>query len=291
MTKFLKFVNIDQIIEKCHRDFELTQFSRDDAAEWAWECLGKLGAVQFLKEKMCIIEMMDHRGTLPDDFMTVQSVRTYRDKYVLNQTSYEFWKDYRGYRTESKTIDDGVNKFNIVSDDYNNWEEPASKEIGVFEAAGTHWGNYGQHHHIHANEHGLMQREKYVFKIDGDYIYSGLKDRALEISYLAVPVFNDYTPQIPDDERVKYAVEATIVYKILQREWVKGNVSLQMKREFEPEYLFAIASARNKAVTPDEEDWELLKNRAMAIIKSHKAHDNSYAMFGTRINNFLDKSV
>lgn len=272
---FNKWVHVDSVIEKVSRDYEINSFSRDDAKEWAWECMGKMGVPSLLKDASCIVEINNYKGVLPPDFYEMVSARTYIDKVILNETAYEFWQDYAGYKDTNKTVSDGYNSFTMVSDEYNNWESPANVLIGNYTSGTT----------------GLPVRLKYVYKIDGDYIHVGFPDTTIEVAYKAIPMYNDGSPMIPDDERIKYAIEATIIYKVIQREWVKGNATIQMKNEIEREYLFAIGSGRNKALTPSNAEWEAMKNRAMAIIKSHKGFDQSNALFGMRNTNYLDKSV
>lgn len=136
--QFSQYVNIDSIIEKINRDYESVSFSRSDAVEWAWECMGKIGTPSLLRDQSCILEVKNWRGVLPPDFYRMRSVRTYHDKIVLNETYYEFWRDYGGYKDTNKTISDGTNTLTLMSDDYNNWEAPASHTLNMGEIGRAH---------------------------------------------------------------------------------------------------------------------------------------------------------
>lgn len=266
--QFNKFVSVSTIMEKVMRDTGFTDVTVGDAAEWTWECLGKIGTPALLSDEACRIDI-DSKGigVLPPNFIEEKfgGVRTFKDKKVLEKSAYSFFQDYAGFTNENKT----TGNVTLESDRYNNLDDSVK------------W----------TDPNNMPYRLSHVYFIQGDYIYTGLSDETIEIAYKSIPCFADYTPMIPDNEKIKGAVEAYVIMKLMTREYYKGNVDRIKKEDAVQEYTFCAGQARNATIEPTVEDMRLIQNRMQALIKSTRSHETSGSIWGSKYNPGVNKQI
>ena len=134
-------------------------------------------------------------------------------------------------------------------------------------------------------------RLSHVYFIKGDYIYTGLQNEVIEMSYQCIRTYPDYSPMIPDDEKIKDAIVKYIGMKILYKEFIHKDVDRATYDDARTEYYLAVGAARNKTIEPSLEDMTAISNRMQALLKSTRSHETSGSLWGERYNPGTNKQI
>jgi hypothetical protein len=118
-------------------------------------------------------------------------------------------------------------------------------------------------------------RNEYI--IQGDYIYFDNDNCDLELSYWAFPTDKDGWPLIPDDETIKNAVSAYIVWKICTKMWLKNNLTNDKYHRIEQEWLFYAAAATNSARNPSVARMQNIANMWLRSIPNVRGASDGFA--------------
>ena len=121
-----------------------------------------------------------------------------------------------------------------------------------------------------------------TFILKNEYIETSEETATIEMAYRAFMVDDDGFPMIPDTERVKEAVRSFITYKMDHRLWRKDRISERVYRNSEQEWLFYIASAKNKLRIMNPERREIWTRHWTRLLPVISSRDYSYTYLGNR---------
>lgn len=249
-----KYTNINEIIERVQRDYGFSEFHKNEAAEWVWDIVGKIGASEPYEEKQALIDIEDYRGELPYDFYSLDAVRDRTSFIELRPTSdlYHFG-DYKADSTPVSTIITTGDVDPITDEEY---------------------------------ETSVEQRnvpEYYTYKLQGGYIFTGFGEGRIELMYKAFPIdVETGLPKIPDDPKYIEAVVTYIASKVAFRLMLVDKLSDKKCNLVEQKAVFAAGAARNKALIPDPHKMETIRNLWKSPHSYYEHFETGHTSLGAR---------
>jgi len=121
----------------------------------------------------------------------------------------------------------------------------------------------------------------YTYKIIESYIYTGLEDATLMISYRAFPT-SDNLPLVPDHPKAIRAVVNYCGERIAFKLMLKDKLSERKYEIIRQESLFSTAAYKTSSKIPSIDGMERLKNMHLNILRNPTMHDNNFKHLGTR---------
>lgn len=121
-----------------------------------------------------------------------------------------------------------------------------------------------------------------TYKLQGQVIYTSLKEGTIEIAYEAIPVDCDGYPQIPDNSSFRDALELYITkrrYKVLfDTGKIKGDVYSTTCQD----YAFAVGQAQTSLIMPSIDEMESITNMWNTLIPRVTEHRMGFINSGSK---------
>lgn len=264
-----KYTHINEIIERVYRDYALEEFYNDEAKEWVWDCIGYFGRDEVMQDKILDITIENGRGILPVDLHTFIGCRETNSKIPLLPTKNRF------ITTDFSSTTNSIGQV-IVQGRSVNLETP-----GVGENVVDQVDPQTVFVDIIPNE-TIQDTTKYLYYLNNNYIYTGIANGTITIAYKAFPMWEDYTPMVPDDPKVIRMVALHIAEKIAFRMYRLGKLQRAVWQDIKDELEWAVGSAQNRIKMPNEDEMESIRRQQMRLIpKPDRWNEN----FGTINNN------
>lgn len=248
-----KYTSLAEVLERVRRDYGFEEVYYDECKEWVWDVIGFMGAPELLIKKTEPIPIYNWRGELPVDVfdLTNHLLREKESERVMTITDEVFMKD-------DVVIDrDGI----ILYDESVNYDETERID-------GTKYVS------IIAPEYDM---DKYLYKIQGDYIFTTIKEGILELSYTAFPMDLDkLEPLIPDEPKAIRAITNFIAERIAFRLMMSDKLSERKYEMIKQDYLFNVGSAITKARIQSVPEFENLKNRTLQLVKQTQSYSRGF---------------
>jgi hypothetical protein len=129
--------------------------------------------------------------------------------------------------------------------------------------------------------HDDITNDKAEYKIEGNVIFmQNMKQGAVEVKYSAYHTDERGFPLINDEERLLKALEAYVRFQIYLPMWEIGDIRDAVFARAEQEWLFYVNSAKTKALMPDRDGMEALKNNVVTLIRDFSPHDDNFRGLG-----------
>lgn len=112
---------------------------------------------------------------------------------------------------------------------------------------------------------------EYTFKVQGDILYTNMKEGALDIAYKAIVTDEEGYPMIPDDSTFIRALEQYIKKQWFTILFDMGRIQPAVLQNAQQEYAFCVAQAQNKLVMPTLSEMESLSNMWTSLL--HKTNE------------------
>jgi hypothetical protein len=114
------------------------------------------------------------------------------------------------------------------------------------------------------------------YRIEGDYIYTGIETGTLEIAYKALPVDGDNYIMIPDNTFIIQAVEAFIKFRYLTILWELDEVGYDKVEKIERDYCWAVGQAQSQRQFDNLDKLESVKNAISRLVLLKNVHETDY---------------
>lgn len=258
------YIHIDSVIENVLRKIPVKIIDKYDACQWVWECMGYIDSPVMLIPKTVVISISNYKALLPQDFYTEADagVRHNDNKVPFIKTA-----DIHFLSADNLTSDTAVDT--IVNEGTSLYVNPDGTtnedEIESF---------YSGYYNLPTGENML----KYMLR-DG-YIYTNITDFDIELSYKAFPVYQDFTPMIPEEPKIVRAIESYIIYMIAVRLRWEGSIDNQLFNWAETQYYLHVGSAQNKLKLESIDKMEAIKNRMLSLIPRSDEHFRGFGTMG-----------
>lgn len=247
-----KYTHVNEILERVRRDYAFEEVFIDEAKEWIWDCIGYFGRNEILVDSVQDVTISSWRGLLPTDLYKLKGCREKNTKISLLPTTDRY---FTSNLTTDTTLGEAIiqgQSINIESTGVGDNIVDSFTDPTIFvEMVPTY---------------KIDSSQKYNYYIQENYIYTGLENTTLEVSYLAFPMWEDYTPKIPDTPKVVRMVSLFIANKIAFKLMLQDKLSERKWQYIHDELDFAVGSARNEMVLPDEDEMENIRRMGMRLL-------------------------
>lgn len=250
------------IMERVRRKYKFSELYDDDVKEWIWEVIGYAGTIEMLEPVSANVTIEDWKGTLPvdiydtTDMMVVDVVAN----KTLTETADAFFMDHVDDNSETISRIMGQNVVYVdttIDPNYptyvQNDENSTNPEVTAF---------------IQTTSREPLYPKIPGYKINGNTIWANTnQNTTLRLSYHRFPIWDDFTPKIPDDPKV---IRMCADYVALQHAIglrVMGEIPRDVFEWIETQYYHSAGAARNAARIPSLGKMEELKNKYLDILK------------------------
>ena len=248
-----KYTHINDIMERVHRDYGLEGVYSDEVKEWVWDCIGYFGRNEVFIAPIADIDIKDNRGLLPTDMYSFIGCR---EKYNMTPLLPSTDRYFRNNLSASATTVLGEA---IVQGESLNWTVSGVGDNIVTQIDDpTIFAEFVPTYNIDVNP-------TYVYHLQENYIFTGISDTTIEVAYYAFPMWEDYTPKIPDDPKVVRMVVLFIAEKLAMKLMLQDKLSERKWMYIKDELEFATASASNRIKMPDEDTMESIRRNQMRL--------------------------
>lgn len=114
------------------------------------------------------------------------------------------------------------------------------------------------------------------YRIEGDYIYTGLESGVLEVAYRALPLDSDNYIMIPDNAFIINAVEEFIKLKYLEILVENGEDVRNLYESKKQDYAWAIGQAQSQRQMENLDKDESVINALSRLILLRNVHETDY---------------
>jgi hypothetical protein len=260
-----KFTSIYEVIESVYINAGYQQINWNEALVYIQRIIGLLGISGFYTEKITNgisgqlepIRIINYRGELPYDLISPIACRefVYKQPMIystdlyhktqstinLNSTSPSFmeWGEFQNI-TEADLIDQSIRA------QYFNFKNIYEQE--VYQGLSDRFSNIQKYNF------------QLTYKYNDGFILTNFEEGWVEMVYRAIPTDDNGFPMIPDDEKIKRAVEYYIIERLDYKMWRQNKLSKDVYFNSQKELAWAIASAKSHADIPSIDQMESWKN-------------------------------
>ena len=251
------YTDFKNIIERVKRDgFE--DVNETDVKEYIWDVVGFIATPKLFETVDKEIEVVDYRAQLPVDFHELVSIRD-KDTHIVYRKSTDKFHRFNKQPNNGNAI---VQQFDSVAMDGDG--NPLPDQITSFLQVTPE--RKDPHQYTYVMERGIL--------------FIPFEDATLEIVYKAFPIFDDYTPKIPDHPKIIRVIVDFIKMKIGERYRLQGRMDEQMLQRLEKNYAWSAASARSASLMNSPGEMENFKNRMIDIVPKVNSFRQGHKFLG-----------
>ena len=252
------------------RDYGLEELYKDECKEWVWEIMGIIGITSVLQDATAEITISEWRGLMPTDLYTFDAETGIRE-ITSNRSLLPTTDIFFGQNAQTNTITQAV----IAASTYNlTYDQVGDEVVSQLDDSTINLDI------VHAPGY-VYETEQYVYKVQGNYLFCGIEETTLQISYKAFPVWSDNTPMIPDDEKYIRMVKSHLAYMNANRLYLNDKLPENKLNRIETDYLFNIASARMASKIPSLGEMENIKRMKMRLLPKPNQFDTGFRYLST----------
>lgn len=121
-----------------------------------------------------------------------------------------------------------------------------------------------------------------TYKIQGQVIFTSIKEGEIEIAYEAISVDEEGYPLIPDNSSFVRALELYIKKECFTTLFDLGKISPQVYNNTLQQYSWAVGQAQSELVKPSLDQMEAITNMWHSLIPRVSEHRTGFVNEGTR---------
>lgn len=249
------YTRLEEVIYKVKDTYGLTA-DYSSAKEHVWDIMSNVFCEDMLEERVREIDISSYQGVLPEDFYngTGMMIREKKTGYPLTESTDSFL--YYGGNSNTTGGSDGI----LIT-----YGESVNLPAG-FEDSTVYASIIPKN----------RDYDKYTYKLNGDLIRCGIENCTLEMAYKAFPMYEDFTPKIPNDSKVIEMCVDYIAFKIVGKLYLKDEISRDKKDWIESLTYWSRAAAKTKASMPSVARMEQIKNRVISMIPRPNEFNNGF---------------
>lgn len=136
-------------------------------------------------------------------------------------------------------------------------------------------------HQAHTGENAYGDRD-YTYKIQGDIIYTSIKEGIIEVAYQSIEVDEDGFPLIPDNASFIKALELYIKKQWFTILFDLNKITAGVYQNVQQEYAFYAGQAQSSLIKPSLDEMESITNMLNTLVTRTREHNNGFKTLGTR---------
>lgn len=122
-----------------------------------------------------------------------------------------------------------------------------------------------------------------TYKIQGNCIFTSIKDGEVEMAYKAMPLDDEGYPLIPDNSSYSRALELYIKLQWFTVLFDTGKISAQVLSNTQQQYAWAVGQAQTDLIRPTIDQAEAISNMWNKLLPDiTRDHENGYLHEGTK---------
>lgn len=129
---------------------------------------------------------------------------------------------------------------------------------------------------------GDKQESDLTYKVQGNVIFTSIKEGTIDISYRAIPVDDCGHPMIPDNSSFLRALELYIKKQYFTILFDLGKINHMVYNNVLQEYAWAVGQAQSDLIRPSIDQMQSISNMWNKLLISKRDHDESFINQGAR---------
>jgi len=124
--------------------------------------------------------------------------------------------------------------------------------------------------------------DSHEYSIKGSIIHiDTMKEGTIEVKFQSLYTDDKGYPMIPDDERYAKAIESYVKYMVYRPMWEIGEIRDGVYQAAEQDWLFYVNSAKTKALMPNVDGMESIKNSMVKLLRDFNTRGNTGKSVGS----------
>ena len=133
--------------------------------------------------------------------------------------------------------------------------------------------------HMSEDKHGSFD---YTYRVQGNVIFTSMKEGKIEIAYRAFAVDSEGYPLIPDDSSFIRALELYIKKHYFTTLFDLGKLQPQIYTQVCQDYAFAVGQAQSSLIKPSIDQMESFSNMINTLFARTNDHRQGFINTGTK---------
>lgn len=125
-------------------------------------------------------------------------------------------------------------------------------------------------------------KEEHTYKIQGNIIYTSIKEGDIKIAYQSIALDDEGFPCIPDNASFIKALELYIKKQWFTILFDMGKINANVYQNVQQEYGWYVGQAQSDLIKPTWDEMESLTNMWITLIQRVKDHRNGFRDLGTK---------
>lgn len=218
------FTSINTIADRITRHPLMEDVPFESIVDYTVDFMRIVGVPDMFHEKVCVIDIDEYKGLLPDDYYEVIQVRDCK-----TNIAYKYATDSFFYSDKNRSCD-------------------------------------------------------YTYKIQGGVIFVNNRVCKIEMSYLAIPIGEDCSPEIPDNASFLRALEAYIKMKVFTVLFDMDKIKPAVLQNAQQEYTWAVGDCQSEFNRLTIDKAEAYFTNFRRLITKYNSHSE-----GFKYNNVPEK--
>lgn len=213
----------------------------------------------FFEEKCTTINIENYKGFLPEDFYEVNQLRL----VALTHRIPKYVENFR--------IDDNGNKVPTGT-----YTQEGYEDFECYRNKSFRYSSDSFHMSDIKNNFDL------TYKIQGGYIFTSIKEGAVELSYQAIVLDEEGYPVIPDNSKFLRALESYIKKQWFTILFDMGKLQQAVLQNTQQEYAWAVGACESEFQKLSLDKAESLFNTWRTLLPRVREHSRGYATTNMR---------
>lgn len=261
------YMSLQVIADKLLRHPMMAGISYEAIIDYAIDFMRIVQCGGFFEERCTLVKIENYKGLLPQDYFDVNQVRM-----VSSALFEEMLEEDYGIQDDSIVP---LGTYYTVLDDYNN-----PRYIRGNVSYGPVFQYATDTFHLSDNFASI----DYTYKIQGDYIFTSIKEGMVEISYKAILIDPKGYPLVPDNSKFSRALQAYI-----KKEWFTilfdmGKINSNILQNTQREYAWAVGACETEYQKITLDKAEALYNSWRTLLPRTREHSKGFISNGLRQN-------
>lgn len=120
-----------------------------------------------------------------------------------------------------------------------------------------------------------------TYKVQGEVIFTSIRDGVIEVAYRAIPVDSEGYPMIPDNSSYINALELYIKKKCFTVLFDTGKITPQVYSQVCQDYAWAVGQAQSDLVRPSIDEMQSFTNSLNTLIARTTEHSRGFVNDGS----------
>ena len=260
------YMSLQVIADKLLRHPMMSGISYEAIIDYAIDFMRIVQCGGFFENRCTLVKIENYKGLLPQDYFDINQLRLASTTVFESVTE----PDY-GYAEDGTIVP--LESTHEVLDSNNN-----TLYTGTIISNGPIFKYASDTFHTSST----TTHQDYTYTIQGDYIFTSIKDGMVEISYKAILLDSAGYPLVPDNSKFSRALQAYI-----KKEWFTilfdmGKLQGPILQNTQQEYAWAVGACESEYQKMSLDKAESFYNSWRTIIPRVNEHSRAFATNNTR---------